>query len=101
MTGAFGRVDPRDEAQWEKISDPNHYSDYRKDLEKLARQTKSAFLDMEAAWGKYIRACGKDLEWFKRDPIHANERGEQILGHILASYLSPKTEKKAKPESPG
>jgi hypothetical protein len=90
MTGAFGRVDPHDEAQWQRISDPNHYSDYRKDLENLARETKSAFLDMEAAWSKYIRECGKDLDWFKRDLIHANERGEQILGHILAVYLSPK-----------
>ncbi|MFC1634433.1 SGNH/GDSL hydrolase family protein [Planctomycetota bacterium] len=101
MTGAFGRVDPRDETQWQKISDPNHYSDYRKDIENLARQTKSAFLDMEIAWGRYIRECGKDLEWFKRDSIHANERGEQILGHILAVYLSPKPVKEAKPESPG
>ena len=96
MTGAFGRVDPCDETQWQKISDPNHYSDYRKDIEKLARQTKSAFLDMEAAWGRYIRECGKNLEWFKRDPIHANERGEQILGHILAAYLSPKLTKEKK-----
>jgi hypothetical protein len=101
MTGAFGRTDPRDETQWKKISDPNHYSDYRKDLEKLTHQTKSAFLDMEAAWGEYIRKCGKDLEWFKRDSIHANERGEQILGHILAAYLSPKPVKHTKPKSPG
>ncbi|MBN2316443.1 MAG: SGNH/GDSL hydrolase family protein [Sedimentisphaerales bacterium] len=95
MTGAFGRVDPRDDAQWQKISDPNHYSEYRKDLEKLARQSDAAFLDMEAAWGQYIRECGQDTEWFKRDPIHANERGEQILGHILAAYLSPHPMKNA------
>jgi len=94
MTGAFGRVDPHDETQWQKISDPNHYSEYRRELEKLARQSDAAFLDMEAAWGHYVRECGKDLEWFKRDPIHANERGEQILGHILAAYLSPNTNKK-------
>ena len=100
MTGAFGRVDPRDEAQWLRISDPNHYSDYRKDLEKLARQSKTAFLDMEAAWGLYIRTCGKDLEWFKRDPIHANERGEQILGHILAVFLSVNPSQSSKLESP-
>jgi len=100
MTGAFGRVDPRDDAQWKQISDPNHYSDYRKDLEKLARQSKTAFLDMEAAWGRYIRECGKDLDWFKRDPIHANERGEQILGHILVAYLSPEPTKEAKSKSP-
>ncbi len=89
MTGAFGRVDPCDESQWETIGDPEHFSDYRRDLEKLAGEVGAAFLDIEFAWGDYIRQSGKDLEWFKRDPIHANERGEQILGHILATYLTP------------
>lgn len=88
MTGAFGSVDPRDETQWQKINDPRHYSDYRKGLENLADEVHAAFLDMEAAWGRYVRDSGKELDWFKRDPIHANERGEQILGHILANYLS-------------
>jgi hypothetical protein len=49
MNGTFGSVDPRDDKQWQKISDPNHFSEYRKGLEKLARDTNSAFLDMEAA----------------------------------------------------
>ncbi len=88
MTGAFGSIDPRDDKQWQKISDPNHFSEYRKGLELLAHETGAAFLDMEAAWASYIRSSGKDLDWFKRDPIHANERGEQILGHILESYFS-------------
>jgi hypothetical protein len=88
MTGAFGSVDPRDDKQWQKISDPNHFSEYRKGLELLARETGAAFLDMEAAWANYIRESGKELDWFKRDPIHANERGEQILGHILESYFT-------------
>jgi hypothetical protein len=88
MTGAFGSVDPRDDKQWQRISEPNHFSEYRKGLEQLARETGAAFLDMEAAWAGYIRSSGKDLNWFKRDPIHANERGEQILGHILESYFT-------------
>jgi hypothetical protein len=88
MTGAFGSVDPHDENQWQRISDPNRYSDYRKGLETLSREVGAAFLDMEAAWAGYIRQCGKGLEWFKRDPIHANERGEQILGRILAQHLN-------------
>lgn len=88
MTGAFGSVDPRDDKQWQRISDPNHFSEYRKGLELLAHDTGAAFLDMEAAWARYIRNSGKDLDWFKRDPIHANERGEQILGHILDSYFT-------------
>jgi alpha-L-fucosidase len=88
MTGAFGSADPRIEAQWQAIADPNHYSEYRKGLEALARETNAGFLDMEAAWGQYIRQSQRDLSSFKRDPIHANERGEQVLGHILANYLS-------------
>jgi hypothetical protein len=88
ITGAFGSVDPRDDKQWQRISDPNHFSEYRKGLKQLARETGAAFLDMEAAWAGYIRNSGKELDWFKRDPIHANERGEQILGHILECYFT-------------
>lgn len=88
MTGAFGNVDPRKDEQWQRISNPEHFTEYRKGLEQLARHTGAAFLDMEAAWAGYIRKSDKDLDWFKRDPIHANERGEQILGRILNSYFS-------------
>ncbi len=96
ITGAFGNVDPRDDDQWQKITDHRHFSEYRKGLELLARDTNSAFLDMEAAWASYIRKSDKDLDWFKRDPIHANERGEQILGRILESYfILPAAEAKA------
>ncbi len=98
MTGAFGQTDPRDERSWQTISDPNHYTQYRKGLEDLAQETGSAFLDMEAAWARYIRQSGKALDWFKRDPIHANERGEQILGRILASYLSNPPRDKQSPQ---
>ena len=88
MTGAFGSTDPRPDDQWQKISDPTRYSDYRRGLETLAGEVGAAFLDMETAWAGYMRDSGKDLASFKRDAIHANAQGEQILGHILANYLS-------------
>ncbi len=88
MTGAFGPVDPRDPKQWTPTIDTNGH-DYRARLQRLARSEHGAFLDMTGAWGQYIRTSGKPLDWFKRDPIHANERGEQILGRILVRYLSP------------
>ncbi|MCL5278371.1 MAG: alpha-L-fucosidase, partial [Planctomycetes bacterium] len=88
MTGAFGATDPAKNEQWQKISDPSRYSDYRKGLEKVAGEVGAAFLDMEAAWATYIRNSGRDLATFKRDAIHADAQGEQILGHILANYLS-------------
>ncbi len=88
MTGAFGSTDPLKEDQWQRISDPSHYGEYRKGLEKLAGEVGAAFLDMDAAWAKYVRDSGKELGSFKRNAIHANPQGEQILGHILANYLS-------------
>ena len=88
MTGAFGPVDPRDDKQWRLEIDPRG-ADYRARLKRLADEEHAGFLDMSAWWGRYIRESGKDLDWFKRDPIHANIRGEQVLGHILAGHLAP------------
>lgn len=87
MTGAFGRVDPSDDKQWKLEINPET-NDYRAKLLRLSREMKCAFLDMRGPWGQYIRNSGKQLDWFKRDVVHANERGEQIIGRILARYLS-------------
>ena len=88
MTGAFGSVEPAKDDRWRRISDPDHHGDYRRNIEKLARDTDCAFLDMEHAWAKYVRRSPRDLDWYKRDVVHANEYGEQILGRILYQYLS-------------
>jgi lysophospholipase L1-like esterase len=88
MTGAFGTINPRDDRQWRFEIDPQG-TDYRSRLKRLADEEKTGFLDMTAYWGRYIRNSGKELDWFKRDAIHANTRGEQILGRILAAHLSP------------
>lgn len=68
---------------------PLNPQDYRRRLLELANETKSGFLDMTAPWGAYIRKSGKPLDYFKRDIIHANIKGEQIIGRILAAHLSP------------
>ncbi len=88
MTGAFGSANPYDQTYWRRIIDPEHYSDYRQGLEALSQELGTAFLDMEAHWAVYLRNTGKELDWFKRDSVHANERGEQILGRVLANHLS-------------
>ena len=90
MTGAFGTVDPRDPKQWRYEIDTTT-DNYRANLRKLAEETECGFLDMRAAWGRYIRESGKELDWFHRDPVHANARGEQIIGRILKRFLTPST----------
>jgi len=88
LSGAFGRVDPLNDKQWQYDIDPAG-KDYRARLQRLAQELKVEFLDMRAPWGRYIRKSGKKLEWFKRDPVHANPRGEQVEGRILYRYLAP------------
>ena len=88
MSGAFGNVDPRRAAEW-SFEIPEDPANYRYRLRALAEAEQAAFLDMTAHWGRYIRESGRDLDWFKRDPVHANARGEQILGRILAAHLAP------------
>ncbi len=88
MTGAFGDVNPNDAKQW-AFEIPATPPNYRARLRDLAAELRVGFLDMTAHWGRYIREAGRPLEWFKRDPIHANVRGEQALGQILITHFSP------------
>lgn len=88
MTGPFGRVDPTDEATWKRIAEPAEDS-YAKKLSALANEKGAAFLDMQRIWAETIRASGKPVADFKRDEVHANGVGEQILGQILIRYFGP------------
>jgi hypothetical protein len=88
LSGVFGYVDPNDDMQWSFRIGPAA-TDYRAGLRQLAENEKAAFFDMTAYWGKYIRESGKELKWFKRDAVHANERGQQVIGRLLAGYLAP------------
>jgi lysophospholipase L1-like esterase len=86
MTGAFGATDPRKDKGWtEEV--PAEGTGYRTRLKALAAEAKCGFLDMTGPWGRYIRESQYGMGWFKRDPIHANERGFQILGRILTAFL--------------
>lgn len=86
MTGPFGRVDPKDDAGWREIVNPKKES-YAARLRALAAETKAEFIDLQQAWGRYVRGSGQPVGLFKRDVVHANERGEQILGRILERYF--------------
>jgi lysophospholipase L1-like esterase len=85
MTGPFGEVDPRQRASWETA----RAKPYGTELRKLAEQNKVGFLDLQAVWGKYVADSGQEVMWFKRDVVHANAKGEQILGRILERYFAP------------
>jgi hypothetical protein len=59
-------------------------------LVRLAAEESVELVNMTGPWGEYIRHSEKARGWFMRDPVHANERGFQILGRILEKYFAPK-----------
>ncbi len=57
-------------------------------LAKMAAAERVEYLDMRSAWDDCIAGCGRELEWFLRDPVHANTRGKQVLGRIIQRYFT-------------
>lgn len=88
MSPVYGTVDPNDDKQWQFKIDLKG-KDHRSQLYRLSEKLELGFIDVTAHWGQYVRESGKDLDWFKRDYVHANERGEQVLGRILAAHFAP------------
>jgi hypothetical protein len=82
--GVFGAADPRDPAEWEKINDPDGYT---QSLSKLAVEQRCAMLDMRTPWIEYLRSTEVHPHRFYRDRVHANEFGEQILSKILLAFF--------------
>ncbi|MCY3023108.1 MAG: SGNH/GDSL hydrolase family protein [Planctomycetota bacterium] len=58
-------------------------------IKAVAAEEKCEFLDMRAIWDEYMKGAAKPEEWFRRDIIHANDRGKQILGRVLERFFTP------------
>jgi hypothetical protein len=55
----------------------------------VSRPRPACQADPQSERADSIRESGKDLDWFERDPIRANHRGEQVVGHILTGHPAP------------
>jgi hypothetical protein len=62
---------------------------YRAGLRQMAAEEAVEYFDMATLWDIYIAHCGKPYDYFLRDPVHANERGRQILARMLVAFLTP------------
>ena len=89
MTPVFGTYDPRTDKDWAYEVDATG-SSYRSRLKRMAADEQVEFVNMTGPWGQYLRESDKARGWFMRDPVHANERGFQILGRILERYFAPR-----------
>lgn len=62
-------------------------SNFRHNMRKVAAEETCAFFDMTGPWWEYIQKSGKTPGWFYGDSVHANERGCQIIGHLLREWF--------------
>jgi len=58
-------------------------------VQAMAAEEQCEFLDMRNVWDEYVKKAGQPEDWFRRDPVHANDRGKQILGLVLERYFTP------------
>lgn len=72
-------------------SDPTNqkWVEYRAQLQQLATEEKCGYFDMTLPWQEYIQTSTYALDSFKRDVVHANDRGKQILGRLMEKFLAP------------
>jgi hypothetical protein len=84
-SGTFGTVDPRDAAALARAPHSGT-GDYGRALQSLAAEQHCAYLDMTGPWAEYLRSAKVHPHLFYRDPVHANEFGEQILARILMAF---------------
>ncbi len=85
FTGTFGTADPRDA---EALARARHSGTgaYGEALRKLATEERCAYLDMTTPWAAYITSSKEHPHRFYRDPVHANEYGEQVLAKVMMAF---------------
>ena len=89
MTGPFGFADPLSADDWRQRLSEGKDEKYAAALRTLAEESRAEFLDLQAVWGRYLRAAKKPLAFYKRDPVHANAEGEAVLAFILEQFFAP------------
>ncbi|MDZ7615696.1 MAG: SGNH/GDSL hydrolase family protein [Patescibacteria group bacterium] len=61
---------------------------FRHNMQKVAAEEQCAFFDMTGPWWESIQTSGKTPGWFMGDAVHANARGCQIIGRLLAIWFT-------------
>jgi lysophospholipase L1-like esterase len=64
-------------------------TNYRPALKRVARQERVAYLDFRAHWDTYEQRVRKHPMWLRRDYVHANARGRQVLARVLEAFFRP------------
>jgi hypothetical protein len=59
-------------------------------MRRMTDEENVELLDMRSAWDEYLLYSPRPCEWFRRDIIHGNSRGKQVVGRILFRYFEPR-----------
>lgn len=87
ITPVFGAEPDPHLRNWTFEIDAEKYA-YRANLKKLAEEEDCEFVDLTGVVWQYMLDSGKCYGWFKRDYVHANRRGFQVIGRHLVRYLT-------------
>jgi hypothetical protein len=61
---------------------------YYAKLQELGEELGVATFDLRSVWETYLAGSGHPRPWYRRDVIHANNRGKQILGRAMEQYFA-------------
>lgn len=86
LTPVFGAMRDEHIKTWTREIDTTK-PNFRWNMQKVAAEEKCAFFDMTGPWWQYIQDSGKTPGWFMGDAVHANARGQQIIGRLLEMWF--------------
>lgn len=96
VTGAV--ADPRYRARGRAYTQPaeiaraagmERLDKFSREIVAAGEEDDFATLDMRSVWENYKANSPKPYEWYKRDDTHANARGKQVIGRIMAAFFRP------------
>ena len=91
MSPVFGVEGDKRRAGWNVgwNSDPDKAEHpFRRQLRDMCAEEKVAFFDINAPWRQYILDSGTSVGYYHRDPVHANQRGQVLLGLLIEKWFS-------------
>jgi len=66
---------------------------FHAELVQARDEDRFATLDLRTMWEEYLKTSSRPRSWYQRDYIHANARGKQVLGRIVADFFQPDARK--------
>ena len=87
LTPVFGSTSCEWNKNWTREIDESNTNSWRTIIRRIAKEEKCAFFDMTGPLNAYVNDSGKAFGAYMRDQVHANERGQILLGRLLERWF--------------